>query len=140
MLFVGAIQGGGKQMGRWLRLSVTLLVAVCALVVAAPAPAQAYYQNYCGVVKAPWDDCYSDGLHSWDFNRASYPGPPQHNVGVCEYMWNNRTHAIRGGIHPCDNNYVSYYYGPTTQADYNARVYIDGSECCPHTIDGYADT
>ena len=125
------------------RLSL-LAAAIAALAfVVAPGTANAYFQNYCGIVLNPGgplaNPCYSSGLHSWDRNEARYPGTPQNGAIVCEYQWNNRTSQIRGGVTHCDYGVVWFDWGVTTQADYNARVYLSPGNCCRHTVNGHAD-
>lgn len=88
-------------------LPLTLVIAL-----AAASDAFAYQQPYCGRVLTPSADptCQSSGLHSFRFNRGSYPGNPAHSVLVCEYMWNNSTEQVRGGAgwyYHCGNNYVA---------------------------------
>jgi hypothetical protein len=108
------------------------------------AVASAYEQYYCGRVLSPGTEiCDSSGLHSIDFNQAWYPGPTSHNVYVCEFVWNARTQQVR--INPstgsrsafCRKDHAATYYGVTSQADYNGKVYNDGRTCCRHTINGY---
>jgi hypothetical protein len=124
-------------------VGLSLSVALVVLMVL-PATAAAYEQYYCGRVLSPGTEiCDSSGLHSIDFNQAWYPGPTEHNVYVCEYVWNARTLQIR--INPntgsrsayCRKDQAATYYGVTSQADYNGKVYNDRRTCCRHTINGY---
>lgn len=108
---------------------------------AAPASSSAYGQTYCGELMWPGVSlCNSSGLHSWRWNRANYPGPPQHNILVCEYVWNAEGNRVRGNGPYCGTNNVETDYGATTRAVYNARVYLHPSVCCQHTVVGYART
>jgi hypothetical protein len=124
------------------RLKVGLAVLPVLVLLGTAGEASAYSQIYCGVVLAPNDGtCFSDGLHSWRFNQASYPGPTSHDVEVCEYMWNNRTHNVRGGLqwaYHCATDLVSKDWGPTNRRDYNARVYLGENNENWHTVDGFA--
>lgn len=122
---------------------VALIAALASAVVlgALPAPAGATFnQWYCGYVVQPTELCTGSGAHSFRYNSASYPGPPQHNVYLCSPLYNTRTQQTRGGIFPCGYNFTSYDYGATSAADYVARAYIHYTYCCAHTIDGYAHT
>jgi hypothetical protein len=118
---------------------MAMLAAVIASAVTA-STAYGYYQSFCGVVLSPGGECRSSGLHSFSFSRSSYPGPSAHNVFVCTYMYNARTAQVRGGIYYCDYTYVAHDYGPTSLADYNARAFYPPSNCCAHTVNGFAAT
>jgi hypothetical protein len=126
-------------------VAVTIAVGLCA---ALPAGASAFTAGWtCGALPPsfgfpPLIDCRATsagyGLHSYDYSRAYYPGPPAHNVSSCTYLWNNRTQRVRTGQGYCGNNDSGYvYYGVTTQTDYDARTY-QGSGCCNHTVNGAA--
>lgn len=116
-------------------------VLVCAaFVFAAPSASAAYQDYYCGYVidNNPTQLCNGHGLHSYDYNQGSYPGPLSHNVWICTYLRNQSNGAIRGGIVKCMHDVSNHYYGPTGVPQYTAHLYIDPVTCCPHTINGYA--
>ncbi len=125
------------------RSLVVLLVGSVGLLLV-PSVASAYEQYYCGRVLSPGTEiCDSSGLHSVDFNQAVYPGPASDNVYVCEFVYNAAAGQVR--VNPntgsrsayCAKDQAATYYGPTSVAQYNGKVYNDGRTCCRHTINGY---
>jgi len=122
---------------------VALLAVLVAGVVGAvvPASASALISNYNCVLKpvGQWCDGRAngsfDGLHSWDYNQATYPGAPG-VVTVCERVWRPSTGGVLGSA--CYPDFVWQYFGSVSCACYEANVsqYSGG----PHSINGYADT
>lgn len=125
-----------------MRARLALLVVVAASCTAAivPTSAGAFESYYNCVLKPPnqWCDGRAngsfDGLHSWDWNEAWYPG----SSGVaymCERVWKPSSGGILGSS--CYWDWTGHYYGNVQCACYEAEgLQNSGGN---HSIEGHAD-
>jgi hypothetical protein len=77
-----------------------------------------------------------DGLHSWDYVEAWYPGTWDGSVTACEHNIYTSGAVVAAGT--CAANWTSTYYGAQTCVCLEAEVrqYSGGD----HSINGYADS
>jgi hypothetical protein len=127
------------------RTQLVLLGAIVAgLLVGAWAPprADATVSYYNCVLKPSYDWCDGrangsfDGLNSWDYNQASYDGPWDYTVNVCQMVWKPSTGQVLLG-HACGWNINIGIYGHVTCACYEAQITHTNSS--PRSISGFAD-
>lgn len=122
------------------RLALLTVFAACVLGALAPAQATAFESWYNCTLKpvGQWCDGRAngsfDGLHSWDWNEAWYPGPAG-VVEICEHVWKPSTGGILGSS--CNDDWSGHYYGNVQCACYEA----EGQQWSggPHSIEAYAD-
>lgn len=123
------------------RLALFSVVAACAVgCVAAPqASALVSYYNCTLKPVGEWCDGRAngsfDGLHSWNWNEAWYPGSPG-VAYMCEHVWKPSTGNSLGSS--CYADWTGHYYGDVQCACYEA----EGQQWSggPHSINGYANT
>jgi hypothetical protein len=130
-----------RSLSIWLlRLAAgTASTLIVASVLSAPAKAfESYY--YCELKPVgQWCDGRAngsyDGINSWDFHEAWYPGTWDNTVNVCQRLYRPSDGSTRAGD-SCNLNYVSVVYGTVTCYCYEAeaRQYSGG----PHSVWGHA--
>jgi hypothetical protein len=124
------------------RLALCLALVVCVAGGTATSDAEAFVSNYSCTLKPvdQWCDGRAngtyDGIHSWDYNKGSYPGAWDGTVTMCQHIWK----PLTGYEHPgksCGLNVTANYYGNITCICYEAEVkQLSGG---PHSVNGYAD-
>jgi hypothetical protein len=129
----------GTRITRRLALcaAIASLYCVCA---SAGASAYAGYYNCIAKPSNQWCDGRAngtyDGLHSWDYNEAWYPGDWNDGVTACQHLWKPSTSSEISGA-SCAQNAVYHYYGALTCVCLDAEAkQISGGA---HSINGYAD-
>jgi hypothetical protein len=124
------------------RFALAAVLAVSAIGAVAPSQANALISYYGCSLKpvGQWCDGRAngsyDGLHSWDYNEAWYPGTWDNTVTACQRVWRPSTGVVLIGW-SCSLNSTAAYYGAQTCVclEANAAQYSGG----PHTIYGEAN-
>jgi hypothetical protein len=124
-------------------VTLRLLLALCALLLAllAAPSAQAYDSYYYCELKpsGSWCDGQAngtyDGINSWDWQEAWYPGEWNNTVTACQRLYRPSDGYVATGA-SCSLNRTYNAYGTVTCYCYEAeaRQYSGG----PHTIWGHA--
>jgi hypothetical protein len=115
-------------------------VLVSLVVVGVPAGATAFDGYYNCVLKPSWQWCDGkangtyDGLHSWDFNEAWYPGPWDNTVTACQRLIKPSDGSVLVGNN-CAANWASSSYSVTCVCYRAEAMQISGG---PHSINGHA--
>ena len=125
------------------RLALIAVLAVSAMGLVIPSQASALIGWYSCSMKpsGQWCDGRAngtyDGLHSWDYNEAWYPGAWDNTVTACQRLFKPSTNQTLIGW-SCSLNATATYYGNQTCVCLEANVlqYSGG----PHSINGEANT
>lgn len=126
------------------RLALLVVLATAATGTTMPSNANAVVSYYNCVLKpvGQWCDGRAngsyDGLNSWDYSEAAYPGAWNNTVTACEHVWRPATGNELGGGGWCAYNWIGHDYGDVQCVCYEAesRQYSGG----PHSINGLADS
>ena len=132
------------RLGRQKTAFAAILAFACLTAASAvdPSAANAYESYYYCELKPSNEWCDGrangsyDGLNSWDWHEAWYPGTWDGTVTACQRVHKPSDGTILGSS--CKANYISNYYGVITCVCYEADAkQISGG---PHSIWGHADS